>query len=182
VKSISLWQPWASLVSVGAKRVETRGWQTPYRGPLAIHASKKWDRQLAGIMASDDRFTAPIRAAGIEDLPLGCVVAVARLAKIAPTAEVRDRLSEQERLYGDYSAGRYAWALTGIVRLARPVPFKGAQGFFEVPDELLQAALAAPPPAADGPPSPAAEPAQSPVHVPGMPRSLFDTAPTGRWS
>src|SRR3972149_12240119 len=40
MKAISLWQPWASLIAVGAKKYETRSWDTPYRGPLVICASK----------------------------------------------------------------------------------------------------------------------------------------------
>jgi hypothetical protein len=38
VKAITLHQPWASLVAVGAKTIETRSWSTRFRGPLAIHA------------------------------------------------------------------------------------------------------------------------------------------------
>jgi activating signal cointegrator 1 len=40
MKAITLSQPWATLVAIGAKRIETRGWSTKYRGPLAIHAAK----------------------------------------------------------------------------------------------------------------------------------------------
>lgn len=40
MKALSLWQPWASLVAIGAKTIETRSWSTSYRGPLAIHAAK----------------------------------------------------------------------------------------------------------------------------------------------
>src|SRR4051812_42520238 len=39
VKVLSLTQPWASLVAIGAKQIETRSWRTHYRGPLLIHAS-----------------------------------------------------------------------------------------------------------------------------------------------
>ncbi len=39
MKCISLIQPWATLIIHGAKRFETRGWRTLYRGPLTIHAS-----------------------------------------------------------------------------------------------------------------------------------------------
>ncbi len=39
MKALSLHQPWASLIAIGAKRVETRHWTTSYRGPLAIHAA-----------------------------------------------------------------------------------------------------------------------------------------------
>ncbi len=37
---LSLSQPWATLIAVGAKTMETRSWRTYYAGPLAIHAAK----------------------------------------------------------------------------------------------------------------------------------------------
>lgn len=50
MKAISLWQPWASLVAVGAKKIETRSWATKYRGSLAIHATKKWNLELSEML------------------------------------------------------------------------------------------------------------------------------------
>ena len=41
MKAITLWDPWASLIALGEKKVETRSWRTDYRGPLAIHAAKR---------------------------------------------------------------------------------------------------------------------------------------------
>lgn len=38
MKALTLHQPWASLVALGVKTIETRSWGTSYRGPLAIHA------------------------------------------------------------------------------------------------------------------------------------------------
>ena len=38
MKAVTLYQPYASLVAIGAKKFETRSWKTSYRGPLAIHA------------------------------------------------------------------------------------------------------------------------------------------------
>jgi hypothetical protein len=38
VKFLTIRQPWASLIAVGAKTIETRPFSTKYRGPLAIHA------------------------------------------------------------------------------------------------------------------------------------------------
>lgn len=38
MKVLTLHQPWASLVALGVKTIETRSWSTSYRGPLAIHA------------------------------------------------------------------------------------------------------------------------------------------------
>jgi activating signal cointegrator 1 len=40
MKAITLTQPWATLVAIGAKCIETRSWATAYRGRLAIHAAK----------------------------------------------------------------------------------------------------------------------------------------------
>ncbi|UWG96803.1 ASCH domain-containing protein [Dehalobacter sp. DCM] len=41
MKAITLWQPWASLLACGAKKYETRSWDTSYRGPIAIHAAAR---------------------------------------------------------------------------------------------------------------------------------------------
>ncbi len=40
MRTLTLTQPWATLVALGAKTIETRSWQTSYRGPLAIHAGQ----------------------------------------------------------------------------------------------------------------------------------------------
>ena len=39
IKALSLRQPFATLIATGLKKIETRKWQTPYRGPLLICAS-----------------------------------------------------------------------------------------------------------------------------------------------
>ncbi len=41
MKALSFHQPWASLIAEGVKTIETRSSATKYRGPLAIHASKR---------------------------------------------------------------------------------------------------------------------------------------------
>lgn len=40
MKAITIRQPWAWLIVVGAKGVENRSWSTSYRGPLLIHAAQ----------------------------------------------------------------------------------------------------------------------------------------------
>ena len=47
-KTLTIAQPWATLVAIGAKQIETRSWQTNYRGDIAIHAGK-------GLVASGGR-------------------------------------------------------------------------------------------------------------------------------
>ena len=43
LKTLSVMEPWASLIFKFGKDVENRSWYTGYRGPLLIHASKKVD-------------------------------------------------------------------------------------------------------------------------------------------
>lgn len=55
MKALTLYQPWATLVAIGAKRIETRSWKTDYRGPLAIHVSKRTPAEFRKLYS----FTAP---------------------------------------------------------------------------------------------------------------------------
>ena len=48
MKSLSLKQPWANLVSRGEKTIETRKWNTKYRGDIVICSSQKPDISPAG--------------------------------------------------------------------------------------------------------------------------------------
>lgn len=41
MKCLTLHQPYATLLGLSVKRIETRSWSTRYRGPLAIHAGKR---------------------------------------------------------------------------------------------------------------------------------------------
>ena len=41
MKALTVRQPWASLIALGVKTVETRSWSTKLRGPIAIHAGKR---------------------------------------------------------------------------------------------------------------------------------------------
>lgn len=41
MKALTLHEPYASLIAAGIKTIETRGWSTKYRGPLAIHAAAR---------------------------------------------------------------------------------------------------------------------------------------------
>lgn len=41
LRAITLHQPWATLVALGVKTIETRSWPTKYRGRILIHAAKR---------------------------------------------------------------------------------------------------------------------------------------------
>ncbi len=160
MRALSLTQPWATLVAVGAKTIETRSWGTRYRGLVAIHAAKampQWamdlalDRFATRLIVGMQRHHLPYRHEFPDDLPRGMVVATARLVDVRGTGDshasamdpwprrwVRD-LSEQERDAGDFSAGRYCWFLEDVRPLAQPISCRGALGLWDVPADIVAA-------------------------------------------
>lgn len=154
MKALSLYQPWASLIAVGAKRYETRPWRTPYRGPLLICAAKKGVGSDY-IAESVARSAAGQRALGGIDprkLPLGCAVCLVDLVACYPTEDLEEgdsrlwggmeRLLASDELYfGDFSGGRFAWRLDNVRALATPIPVKGKQGLWDVDEEIARAVL-----------------------------------------
>lgn len=131
MKTLSLTQPWASLVAVGAKRIETRSWYTSHRGPLAIHAAKGFPPYARDFAEELMPFRALSRnglAAG--DLPLGAIVATCRLLRCIRTEEIGN-ISGQEREFGDYTHGRWAWVFEDVERLPEPIPVRGSLGLWD---------------------------------------------------
>lgn len=135
MRCISLHQPWATAIALGVKRIETRGWSTTYRGPLAIHAAKRWGRNQI-------EFTATEHALGRlpKRVPLGAIVAVCDLVDVQHTLDLETQVSAIEWLYGNYEPGRFGWLLENVRPLAEPIPFIGRQGFFQVPDDAIERA------------------------------------------
>lgn len=146
MKALPLWQPWASLVAVGAKRVETRHYAPAklglqYGQRIAIHATVTehhlWECTRAFFR---DHIEDP------KALPLGAIVATCTLDRASliteHTAGQLLEVDPQEFAFGNYEPGRWAWVLKHVEQLSEPVPFKGSQGTFDVPDELLGASPA----------------------------------------
>jgi len=142
VKALTILQPWASLIAGGAKRIETRSWYTPYRGPIAIHAGKRLTPDVREWLAEDDELAVDLWMGGLgmsaDALPLGCVLATATLThcvRFERGAAERIRTSgkypEHETAYGDFAAGRFGWVLADVVPLPDPIPARGQQGLWE---------------------------------------------------
>lgn len=173
MKCISLWQPWATLIAIGAKRIETRSWETLHRGPIAIHAAKKRSLELDRMCVTSPFAEAlGVRMHGRqilykcgekhEPMPFGCIVAVASLVKVVRTEAVtfarhsgaplkvldagadvmvEYRPDDAEMAFGDYSPGRFAWLLADVKPFPAPLPWRGEQGMFDVPDEAVYAGV-----------------------------------------
>jgi hypothetical protein len=133
LKAISLWQPWASLWAVGRKRFETRHWATNHRGRLVIHAAQKLcldiDDELEDICR--DQFG----AYWARELPRGALLGTCTLLNCIATHGMH--VSPEERAQGNFESGRFAWEADDRKLLLAPIPFRGHQSIFDVPDDLL---------------------------------------------
>jgi len=133
--ALSLWQPWASLVALGEKRVETREWSTKHRGYVAIHATAKLPPFWLGASQHSDIFRNEVAdvlnvkrdyvSLAVRKLPLGAILCIVNLVEIQPTIHVKEILCERERIFGNYEEGRYAWFFELIERFDEPIPAKG---------------------------------------------------------
>jgi activating signal cointegrator 1 len=154
VKALSLWQPYASLLAAGKKRVESRSWSTSHCGPLLVHAAKRRDPTSINLTVMEPFYSALKAAFGPHwtwtDLPFGALVGRVDVVACYPTAKVFPgddgtpfcdgeslAIDDTERAFGDYSAGRFAWLTANPVRFGTPVPYRGGLGLFDVPDELI---------------------------------------------
>jgi hypothetical protein len=138
MKCLSLMQPWACLVLLGAKRHETRSWHTDYRGPLGIHASRRFPEE-ARQLCFEEPYRYLLQRGGWKhpaDLPRGLLLGSVDLIDCRPAEEVRPHLSEEEILLGNFGSGRWAWLLANPRRLSRPIPLSGRLGLFDLPFSL----------------------------------------------
>lgn len=132
MKALTIWQPWAQLIANGAKSYETRSWPAPRTligQRIAIHAAKRWDRELHATCLEDPFRSALLGFSSPSDLPRGAVLATARLLECSPTEAISP--SRAERLFGDWTPGRFAWLLVDVEVLKKPVPARGAQGLWD---------------------------------------------------
>lgn len=154
MRAITIQQPYAFAIAVGAKPVENRGRSIPWRAAVgervAIHAGKTWYDGAE----FDDRFDDLLVDGAMPDVPaaaLGAVVAVATLAGVHWGGACRFTPVERQRTVDTESllpvrpglcsawAEPDAWHLVwqDVRPLLEPVPTRGFQGLWTVPDGVL---------------------------------------------
>lgn len=148
IKAISIWQPWAQAIALGLKRFETRHWATRYRGPLLVHASKRWNAEmeerqewlgenLREMVGPHTDLVLEFNAVPV----LGAIVAIADLVECSPTIDAvkfSGSLDQRiELMLGDFTVGRFAWQIENVRRLPQPVPCRGQQGLFDPPTGVI---------------------------------------------
>jgi hypothetical protein len=141
LKVLSLWEPYATLFAMGAKKIETRGWPTAHRGWTAVHACKGG----LGKVALQETISEPIFAEALKDVLTfhrGCIIGVVSIVACMDVDSIFARYPEldtpRERAFGDYSEGRYGFlAAPQTFMLPTPIPWRGRQGkFLELPEAI----------------------------------------------
>jgi len=143
VKALTLWQPWATLVAMEVKRIETRCWKTDYRGEIAIHSAARLPPKWLGASSRTDPFRDALAdvfgvrrdrddrgGKHVDDilrgLPYGKVLCVVRITDIEETNPMMlEGIDDREQLFGNYEEGRYAWHLRMVDVFEPPIPAKG---------------------------------------------------------
>jgi hypothetical protein len=146
MKCLSLWQPWASALfvldshGIPIKLDETRCWHTNERGRIAIHAAKRK-------MPTPD--AVPYIAALLEcdldwdTLPYGAIIGTTELVEVRTGPQAATLRTPEQLFWGDYRKFgdngklRYAFEMVNPQLLSKPLPYRGFQKIFEVPDEFL---------------------------------------------
>lgn len=135
MKAISIRQPWTWAIVHAGKRVENRCWSTEYRGPVMIHAAK-------GMTADEYEdfacFYEDLRSGkGLPDLPPAKELARGGLVARANVVGCVPEKDKHLLCRGDapWFFGPFGIILDSV----EPIPFipwRGALGLFNVPDEL----------------------------------------------
>lgn len=136
MRALTICQPYASLI-VGwdgmdesiRKLVENRTWRCrismPF--PLLIHAGKSrlWL----------DTWDGPVP----DDMPFGAIIGRANVVGCIKPRHITAPYGDRWRyLRGrQHIVGPYCFVLEDAVRFERPIPYRGAQAFFSVPDSVI---------------------------------------------
>ena len=146
MKALTICQPYAELIASGDKRVENRTWPTRHRGPLLIHAGKSREWLNLGPRGEieqdpDDQMD---RNSGLwlSDMVFGAVVAQVDVIDCLQSDDIlRGAHDEQYPWIRAHShvQGPWCWVLGNVRRIEPAVPWRGAQGLFDIDDERLEA-------------------------------------------
>lgn len=138
MKALTIWQPWVWAIMHAGKRLENRGWYCHYRGPILLHAAKRYDPQE--IVETMVEITDVARESGLKVPQVTLRELQASCGHLLATANVvgciRPGGTIPEGQDGWYM-GSYALVLADVRPLPRPIAFRGQQGLFEVPETVL---------------------------------------------
>lgn len=129
MKVITLWQPWATLVILGWKTIETR-LHPRFAGlvgeTIGIHAGLKWDEDALALIKpylGDFRYDTLRR---IPPMPGGTILGTVNVIEHRKLSESDSRYA----LIDCENTTRYGLILTSPTVFDAPIPAKGKQGIW----------------------------------------------------
>jgi len=144
IRAISLHQPWAGAIALGIKTLETRPWATQVRGDLLICSTKKKVSELE-LPANYELIYKNCSKEDKDILELqGHAICIVEVVDCVGTndpsfAKRTSKQTKNDFLWGNYNRDRYVW-VTRNMRRVKPVPVRGAQGFYFVEKKLIKEA------------------------------------------
>lgn len=140
MRALTLWQPWAWAMGCGLKKIENRPWEPPawmINVHFALHAGLKYDRPSAdalwGLLDFPAEPVPPRKAEAV----LGAVIAVTRLVAVVTTREAAERIGGENQ--GRFFFGPFGWVVSATYLLPEPVPCRGYQKLWTLPEEIADA-------------------------------------------
>lgn len=139
IMQITLHQPFASLIAIRQKGIETRNWGTKYKGWVAIHAGK--NTYSIDLIIEQPFFTVLHRHLDEDGLlPLGCIVALVWLNEciVSPGHVPAPYLqTTHEAAFGDFTKGRKLWIFDRSTVIRTPnISAVGQRGIQHVDPQL----------------------------------------------
>lgn len=123
MKALSLRQPFAELVLQGRKTIETRTWNTTYRGKFIIYAAAKPNEEK-------------MKEYGFDELPIGCIVGEAEIVDVKIYRDLESWNADVDKHHfpiTEWGEKRYGFILENVKRLEpRPYPNRSASKFFYI--------------------------------------------------
>jgi hypothetical protein len=138
LKAITIHQPWAYAILHLGKNVENRGWfwGQGIGGELAIHAGKTYDWEGEGFINSLNH-TVP------GNPPMGALVGIVTLTGAHHAMRCTRNALPRNTYCSPWAVGlQYHWELSHPQAI-EPIPCRGMQGVWDVPDDaaaILRAA------------------------------------------
>jgi hypothetical protein len=162
MKALTIWQPWASLIMIGAKPYEFRGWRPPHwliGQRLAIHAgARPVKRAEVWALLECLQDATAVRPCLHADIAKPALEKVFENPRLLPLAHVLCTAIVGEPVSGDACAREFGvdlgflsgndsdranifnwgWPLGDVEPVVPPVPWRGSQGLFDVPDDVVR--------------------------------------------
>lgn len=132
MRALSLYQPWASMIRLGIKTIETRFWSTKHRGSILICSTQKIDPNAVEICHEFGVSTSVLDDLGA----MQCIVDITD-CRLGVESDYERACCDLFVEKNGVIVQKYAFDLSNIVQVDRK-PVKCGRKWFVVDDSLIE--------------------------------------------